>query len=49
MHHATYYEVIDPRALMQEFPVGAEFTSKFRGMSVQRLREHAEISFAVEE
>ena len=46
MHHATYYEVIDPRALMQEFPVGAEFTSKFRGMSVQRLREHQNHLFA---
>jgi phenylacetate-CoA ligase len=46
MHHATYYEVIDPRALMQEFPVGAEFTSKFRGMSVQRLREHQNRLFA---
>lgn len=46
MHHATYYEVIDPRALMQEFPVGAEFTSKFRGMSVQRLREHQNQLFA---
>ncbi len=46
MHHATYYEVIDPRALMQEFPIGAEFTSKFRGMSVQRLREHQNQLFA---
>lgn len=40
MHHLTYFEAVDTKALMQEFPVGNAFTAKFKGMSAHELRTH---------
>ena len=40
MHHATYYEAVDTKALMQAFPVGDAFMAKFKGMGADELRSH---------
>jgi len=46
MHYSTYHEVIDTKALMQDFPVGAAFTSRFTGMGADVLRAHQNRLFA---
>lgn len=46
MRHATYFEVVDVPRLMREFPVGDAFTTRFRGMPPEVLRQQQEALFA---
>ncbi len=46
MHYSTYHEVIDVKALMQDFPVGEAFNARFAGMEQDVLREHQNRLFA---
>jgi phenylacetate-CoA ligase len=46
MQYVTYFEAIDIARLMQEFPVGEAFFTKFRGMSRDALRAHQNALFA---
>jgi len=40
MSHASYFEAIDVAQLVQEFPVGDAFLSRFSGMTEDALRAH---------
>lgn len=46
MRHVTYFDAIDIPRLRQEFPVGEEFTSRFRGLGEEQLRAHQDALFA---
>lgn len=46
MHHLSYFEAIDIRALRQAFPIGSDFESRFRQMPQPTLRRHQEALFA---
>lgn len=46
MHHATYHEVVDTRALRQAFPVGEAFMARYKGMDPAQLRTHQNALFA---
>src|SRR5689334_20685421 len=46
MRHAGYFEAADIPRLMREFPVGAEFMTRYAGMDVQTLRAHQNALFA---
>jgi phenylacetate-CoA ligase len=46
MHYSTYHEVIDIKALMQDFPVGEAFNARFTGMGQDVLRGHQNRLFA---
>lgn len=39
MTHPTYFETLDVRRLFEEYPMGADFVARFRGMSADELRE----------
>ena len=46
MHHATYFEAIDVRKLMDEYPIGAAFDQRFVGMTTDELHARQQKQFA---
>jgi phenylacetate-CoA ligase len=46
MRHLSYFEAVDPVALMREFPIGAQFLERYRGMPPEILRAQQEALFA---